>query len=77
MFGDLGYGLSNVGLGLNADLRRYTRWEYGTSDTGWIVSTARRRIRPAGRTLGLRLRYWLNSFRGFAAFDVRGTDGRV
>ncbi|HLB68666.1 MAG TPA: hypothetical protein VJN63_09445 [Thermoplasmata archaeon] len=24
----------------------------------------------------VRLRYWLNSFRGFAAFDIRGVDPR-
>lgn len=79
MIGALGYGPNHVSLGTNADLRRYVRWEYGTADTGWLLAgirRPRRRVRPE-RQLARRLRYWLNSFRGFAAFDVRGTDGRA
>ncbi len=62
----------------NFTLRQYGRMEYGSSEVGWIVSAAlaprpatKRRPR---RSLGLRLRYFLNSFRGFAAFDVHGHD---
>jgi hypothetical protein len=79
MIESLGYGPNIVGLGTNADLRRYARWEYGAPDAGWLLSGVRRphrRIR-ADTGLGRRLWYWLNSFRGFAAFDLRGTDGRA
>ena len=62
----------------NFTLRQYGRLEYGSPDVGWLVSTAKT-SRPARkkhptRSLGLRLRYFLNSFRGFAAFDVHGHD---
>ncbi len=79
MIGDLGYGPMSVGLSRNADLRRYARWEYGSADAVWTfvgIRRPRRRVRPE-RNLARRLRYWLNSFRGFAAFDVRETDGRL
>ena len=79
MIGALGYGPMIMGLGRNADLRRYARWEYGTPDAVWAfagVRRPRRRVRPE-RGLGRRLRHWANSFRGFATFDVRGTDGRL
>jgi len=60
----------------NFTIREYGRLEYGSSDIGWLVSsrtTARTaRSKRASRSLGLRLRYFLNSFRGFAAFDLHG-----
>ena len=77
MIETLGYGSSIVSSRLNADLRQYMRWEYGTPDAGWIFGTPRRDRSRTPRPWALRVRYWLNSFRGFAAFDVRGTDGRV
>ena len=77
MIETLGYGADIVSSGLNADLRRYARWEYGTSDAGWLLTSGRRLARRRPRRWGLRMRYWLNSFRGFATFDVRGTDGRA
>src|SRR6267378_4505981 len=79
MIETLGYGANIVSSGLNADLRTYARWEYNRADAEWILSTARRPrnvVRPR-RSWALRARYWLNSFRGFATYDVRGTDGRV
>jgi hypothetical protein len=62
----------------NFTLREYSRLEYGRSDIGWILASVKA-SRPAPkkspkRSLGLRLRYFLNSFRGFAAFDVHGHD---
>jgi len=77
MIETLGYGPNNVGSSANADLRRYARWEYGSADAGWLFAGVRQNHRRAAGTWTLRLRYWLNSFRGFAAFDVRGTDGRA
>jgi len=77
MIETLGNGPTFVGLGTNADLHRYARWEYGTTDAGWILAGVRRRPSRATRPWTLRLRYWLNSFRGFAAFDVRGNDERA
>jgi hypothetical protein len=77
MIETLGYGSGIVSLGANADLRQYLRWEYGRADAEWILSTARRPRRPTRRPWALRVRYWLNSFRGFAAFDVRGANGRA
>ena len=79
MIETLGYGANIVSSGLNADLRQYARWEYNRADADWILSTARRpRVAPPSRRpWALRVRYWLNSFRGFAAYDVRGTDGRL
>ena len=76
MIETLGYGSTFVGSGTNADHRRYARWEYGAPDAGWIVAGIRNPRRTA-RPWVLRLRYWLNSFRGFATYDVRGTDGRA
>ena len=63
----------------NFTLRQYGRLEYGSPDVGWLVAEAQRRRpspqAPRGRpTLRVRLRYFLNSFRGFAAFDVHGHD---
>src|SRR5207245_2542672 len=62
----------------NFTLREYSRLEYGRSDIGWILASVKASRpaptkRPKG-SLGLRLRYFLNSFRGFAAFDVHGHD---
>jgi hypothetical protein len=62
----------------NFTLRQYGRMEYGSSEIGWLLAspkTPRARRARSTRPLGLRLRYFLNSFRGFAAFDVRGHDG--
>src|SRR6266705_2106228 len=65
----------------NFTLREYSRLEYGRSDIGWILASVKAsRPAPAKRpksSLGLRLRYFLNSFRGFAAFDVHGLDDTV
>jgi len=61
----------------NHVLRDYARWEYGTTETGWLIASARARRRKVKRRgLARRLRYFLNSFRGFAAFDVRGSNDR-
>ena len=62
----------------NFTLREYSRLEYGRPDVGWILASAEA-SRPAPkkrptRSLRMRLRYFLNSFRGFAAFDVHGHD---
>src|SRR5437899_10159155 len=62
----------------NFTLREYSRLEYGRSDVGWILASMKA-SRPAPkkratRSLRLRLRYFLNSFRGFAAFAVHGHD---
>lgn len=62
----------------NFTLRQYGRMEYGSPEVTWIVCSALA-SRPAPRKrpkrpLGGRLRYFLNSFRGFAAFDVHGHD---
>jgi len=77
MIETLGYGSTFVGSGTNADLRRYARWEYGTSDARWFLASGRQALHRDHRPWGIRMRYWLNSFRGFATFDVRGTDGRA
>ena len=66
----------------NFTLRQYGRLEYGTEDVGWIVASAAK-LRPEKprrpkRRLALRLRYFLNAYRGFAAFDLRGpSDSRL
>lgn len=61
-----------------SELRDYARWEYGTSDPTWLIVSARRTSpKKPHRSLRRRLRYWINSFRGFAAFDVRGVDDRA
>ncbi len=64
----------------NFTLRQYGRVEYGSPEIGWILRSARAsprapRTGPA-RSLRVRLRYFLNSFRGFAAFDVHGHDDK-
>lgn len=60
----------------NFTLREYGRLEYGTPNVDWIVSSAKRsepRLpKPPKRRLGLRLRYFLNAYRGFAASDLYG-----
>jgi hypothetical protein len=61
----------------NFTLRQYGRLEYGTPDVGWLlasVMTQRPRAKRPGRSLRVRLRYFLNSFRGFAAFDLQDRD---
>ena len=65
-----------VGSGRYADLRAYARWEHGTNEIGWLVASARR-ARREERPWVRRLRYWLNSLRGFAPFDTRNIDDRV
>jgi len=79
MIETLGYGANMVSSRANADLRQYARWEYAPADAEWFLSTARRPHANGGarRPWGLRVRYWLNSFRGFATFDVRGRDDRA
>ncbi|MGI0147936.1 MAG: hypothetical protein ACREDF_00180 [Thermoplasmata archaeon] len=61
----------------NFTLRQYGRLEYGSPEIGWLLASQKtrraHRARPT-RSLGLRLRYFLNSFRGFAAFDIHGRD---
>ncbi|HKW43840.1 MAG TPA: hypothetical protein VJP06_06600 [Thermoplasmata archaeon] len=63
----------------NFTIRQYGRLEYGSEDyAGWIIASARRaratrNVAPR-RSLRTRLRYFLNSFRGFAALDVHGHD---
>jgi len=60
----------------NFTLREYGRLEYGTSEIGWLLASERPRRTPkkASRRLSVRLRYFLNSFRGFAAFDLMDRD---
>ena len=62
----------------NFTLREYGRLEFGRPDIGWLLASAdisrRSPKKRAVRPLGVRLRYFLNSFRGFAAFDVHGHD---
>lgn len=55
--------------GLTPELSAYVRTEL-RGDASRI--RAPRAPRPVGRSVGTRLRYWLNSFRGFAVLDVRG-----
>jgi len=63
-----------VGLGMNADLRQYAQWEDVNAE--WLLASALRSRRRPARTWAVRIRYWLNSFRGFATFDIRGTNDR-
>ena len=62
----------------NFTLRQYGRLEYGSSDIAWLVASTRpARTTPRKRpkkSFGRRLRYFLNSFRGFAVFDIHGHD---
>ncbi len=65
----------------NFTLRQYGRLEYGSPDVRWLLTSAKA-SRPAPtkrprRSVGMRLRYFLNSFRGFAALDVHGHDETV
>jgi hypothetical protein len=60
----------------NFTLREYGRLEYGSSDVAWLLSsvmTKKPRAKRTRRPLRVRLRYFLNSFRGFAAFDLQGS----
>jgi hypothetical protein len=58
----------------NFSLRQYGRLEYGTPDIRWMLAgpEGRKSVAPRQptRRLRQRLRYFLNSFRGFAAFDL-------
>jgi hypothetical protein len=58
----------------NFSLRQYGRIEYGTPDIRWMLAgpEGRKSVAPRRptRRLRQRLRYFLNSFRGFAAFDL-------
>ena len=58
----------------NFTLRQYARMEYGTPEVSWLVAGLRETKvlapRRPRRRLRQRLRYFLNSFRGFAAFDL-------
>ena len=59
----------------NFTLQEYGRLEYGSPDVGWILASAERQRKQKApklpkRRLGLRLRYFLNAYRGFAAFDL-------
>ena len=58
----------------NFTLRQYGRMEFGTPEVSWLVAEARRTkavvSRRPKRRLRQRVRYFLNSFRGFAAFDL-------
>jgi hypothetical protein len=58
----------------NFSLRQYGRLEYGTPDVRWMLAgikgTKSAAPRRPTRRLRQRLRYFLNSFRGFAAFDL-------
>lgn len=63
----------------NHVLRQYSKWEYGTADTGWLLASARHtrgKAKPKGKGLARRFLYFVNSFRGFAAFDVRRSNDR-
>lgn len=57
-------------------VQTFARLEYGERDGTWLTAP-----RPDGESrterLARRLRYWLNSFRGFAIYDVRGVDDRT
>ena len=59
----------------NFSLRQYARMEYGNSEVSWLLAGVRKAKVPAPRRpkrhLGRRLRYFLNSFRGFAALDLQ------
>ena len=58
----------------NFTLRQYGRMEFGTPEVSWLAAEARRTkavvSRRPKRRLRQRVRYFLNSFRGFAAFDL-------
>lgn len=71
-------GLMANGSSADRDLRSYVRWEYGERRADWLLAAAHGAVvmgtARRGPGLGRRLRRWLNSFRGYAAFDVRGVD---
>ncbi len=54
-------------LGLSPELAAYVRTELH-GDVSRVLAPRRRAV---GRGLGTRLRYWLNSFRGYAVLDLR------
>lgn len=57
-------------------LETYARLEYGERDATWLTLAARPNRESRTDRLTRRLRYWLNTFRGFAIYDVRGVDER-
>ena len=57
-------------------LETYARLEYGERDATWLAVAARPNGESRTERLARRLRYWLNTFRGFAIFDVREIDER-
>jgi hypothetical protein len=61
----------------NFTLREYGRLEYGSPNVEWILASMERprpvAPKPPKRRLRLRLRYFLNAYRGFAAFDFPRT----
>jgi|GEM_PF-4553483 len=64
--------------GADPELARYVRWEYGASDPDFLLAeTTSVPVERRAPSLRTRLRYWLNSFRGYAAFDLRETADRT
>lgn len=61
-----GYGSDMAGFQVRGSAWDGTTWIRHEADAGGRTDASWRR----------RLRYWLNSFRGFAVFDVRGIDPR-
>ena len=57
-------------------LETYARLEYGERDATWLTLAARPNGESRTERLTRRPRYWLNTFRGFAIFDVREIDER-
>jgi len=58
-------------------LRTYARLEYGEPDATWLTVGARLNSERPSRRMARRLRYWINSFRGFGIYDVREIDDRT
>jgi len=58
-------------------LRTYARLEYGEPDATWLIVGARPNGESLIQRMARRLRYWINSFRGFAIYDVREIDDRT
>jgi len=57
--------------------RTYARLEYGEPDATWLIVGARPNGESLIQRMARRLRYWINSFRGFAIYDVREIDDRT
>lgn len=58
-------------------LRTYARLEFGEPHATWLTLGSRANGVSLSRRMARRLRYWINSFRGFAIYDVRGIDDRT